>query len=90
MRLYDAGIGGHRDPDLGAPRTDLRPLFDRCSRGARRRRTSRATRSSLQVTTLDYYEYLGRIIVGRVDNGVIRSASGTASSGATPDDTAGR
>lgn len=71
--VYASGIGGYAKLKLEDESSDLRPLFDAIIRHIPAPLGDANKPLQLQVTTLDYSEYLGRIIIGRIHNGVIRS-----------------
>ncbi|MCC6285221.1 MAG: translational GTPase TypA [Phycisphaerales bacterium] len=74
--VYASGREGWASLDLDVPSADLRPLFETIveqvpapdSEG----HGDPAAPLQMLVTTLDYSEYVGRIAIGRVFNGVIR------------------
>lgn len=57
------------DPDV--PGTDLRPLFDLILENVPAPEYEEEHPLQLQITTLDYSDYLGRIGIGRISNGEI-------------------
>jgi GTP-binding protein len=58
--------------DLSQPGTDLRPLFDLILERIPPPSFDEGHPLQLQITTLDYSDYLGRIGIGRVTNGTLR------------------
>ena len=72
------------------PGTDLRPLLDLLVRGhARRRPTTPGHPLQLLVTNLSANEYVGRMAVGRIWNGTIRTGQRISVVREEADDTAG-
>jgi GTP-binding protein len=70
--LFASGMSGYAKDDLEAEGKDMQPLFDAILRHVPPPVGDPAKPLQLQVTTLDYSEYLGRIVIGRIHNGVIR------------------
>ncbi len=61
--------GAACEPD--APRPDLRPLLDMILEHAPSPRVELEGPMQCQAVTLDYYEYLGRLVIGRVERGTL-------------------
>jgi GTP-binding protein len=70
--LYASGINGFAVKNLEDERKDLVPLFESVLEHVPPPLGDESKPLQLQVTTLDYSEYLGRIIIGRIHNGVIK------------------
>ncbi len=70
--LFASGMSGYAKDDLEAEGKDMQPLFDGILRHVPPPIGDPAKPLQLQVTTLDYSEYLGRIVIGRIHNGVIK------------------
>ena len=70
--LFGSGLGGFAKPDMKTESDNMRPLFDAILRHVPPPVGDVAKPLQLQITTLDYSDFLGRIIIGRVHNGVIR------------------
>ncbi len=70
--LYASGINGFAVKNLEDERKDLTPLFDAVLQHVPPPLGDESKPLQLQVTTLDYSEYLGRIVIGRIHNGVIK------------------
>lgn len=70
--LYASGINGFAVKELDDPRENLVPLFEAVLHHVPPPIGDETKPLQLQVTTLDYSEYLGRIIIGRIHNGVIK------------------
>ncbi|MEB3224061.1 MAG: translational GTPase TypA [Candidatus Sericytochromatia bacterium] len=69
--IYASGIGGYAIKQLEDERRDLTPLFEAILHHVPPPLGDEAKPLQLQVTTLDYSEYLGRIVIGRIHNGAI-------------------
>lgn len=76
--LFASGIGGFAKADLNDPDVDMQPLFDAVIRHVPPPLGDAAKPLQLQVTTLDYSDYLGRIVIGKIHNGTIRSGQQAA------------
>ncbi|RJP75263.1 MAG: translational GTPase TypA [Candidatus Zixiibacteriota bacterium] len=87
--VYCVAREGTATPDLAVPGTDLRPLFDLILDKVPPPAFEPGHPLQLQITTLDYSDYLGRIGIGRVTNGEIRVGQ-TVLMAATGDDGAAR
>lgn len=70
--LFASGLSGYAKEDLEAEGKDMQPLFDAILRHVPPPVGDPTKPLQLQVTTLDYSEYLGRIVIGRIHNGTIR------------------
>jgi GTP-binding protein len=70
--LFASGLAGYAKQDLDDEPKDLQPLFDAILRHVPAPVGDPSKPLQLQVTTLDYSEYLGRIVIGRIHNGTIR------------------
>ena len=70
--LFGSGLGGFAKPDMITESENMRPLFDAILRHVPPPVGDVTKPLQLQITTLDYSDFLGRIIIGRVHNGVIR------------------
>ncbi len=71
--LFGSGIGGYAKPDMATQSENMKPLFDAIIRHVPPPIGDQSKPFQLQITSLDYSDFLGRIIIGRVHNGVIRS-----------------
>ncbi|MBC8123001.1 MAG: translational GTPase TypA [Gemmatimonadaceae bacterium] len=69
--LFASGLSGFAKNDLGDESNDMKPLFEAVIRQVPAPVGDPAKPLQLQVTTLDYSEYLGRIIIGKIHNGTI-------------------
>ena len=70
--LFASGLEGYAKDDLEAEGVDMKPLFEGILHHVPPPVGDPAKPLQLQVTTLDYSEYLGRIVIGKIHNGVIR------------------
>jgi GTP-binding protein len=70
--LFGSGLGGFAKLQLEDETQDMQPLFDAILRHVPPPVGDPLKPLQLQVTTLDYSDYLGRIVIGRVHNGTIR------------------
>jgi GTP-binding protein len=69
--IYASGIGGYAIKQLEDERLDLTPLFEAILHHVPPPLGDETKPLQLQVTTLDYSEYLGRIVIGRIHNGTV-------------------
>jgi GTP-binding protein len=76
--LFASGLEGYAKEDLDAQGVDMQPLFDAILRHVPPPVGDPNKPLQLQVTTLDYSEYLGRIVIGRIHNGTIKSGQQAA------------
>ncbi|ERN40791.1 GTP-binding protein TypA/BipA [Rubidibacter lacunae KORDI 51-2] len=76
--LFASGLQGCAIADLDDEGKDMQPLFESILRHVPPPAGDADKPLQLQVTTLDYSEYLGRIVIGRVHNGVIHAGEQVA------------
>lgn len=76
--LFASGMAGFAKETLEAEGVDMQPLFDAILRHVPAPVGDPNKPLQLQVTTLDYSEYLGRIIIGKIHNGTIRTGQQAA------------
>ncbi|MEA5577588.1 translational GTPase TypA [Anabaena sp. UHCC 0451] len=76
--LFASGMAGFAKETLEAEGVDMQPLFDAILRHVPAPIGDPNKPLQLQVTTLDYSEYLGRIIIGKIHNGTIRTGQQAA------------
>lgn len=76
--LFASGLAGFAIADLDDERVDMQPLFEAFLRHVPPPVGDPSAPLQLQVTTLDYSEYLGRIVIGRVHNGILRAGQQAA------------
>ena len=70
--LFASGISGFAIDHLEDEPVDMKPLFEAFLRHVPPPVGDPTAPLQLQVTTIDYSEYVGRIIIGKIHNGVIR------------------
>ncbi|MCS6813824.1 MAG: translational GTPase TypA, partial [Cyanobacteria bacterium] len=70
--LFASGLSGYAKEKLDDEPKDMQPLFEAILRHVPPPIGDASKPLQLQVTTLDYSEYLGRIVIGKIHNGVIR------------------
>ena len=71
--LFGSGLGGFAKSEMASENDNMKPLFDAILRHVPPPIGDANKPLQLQVTTLDYSDYLGRIVIGRVHNGIIRN-----------------
>lgn len=76
--LFASGLEGYAKEDLDAQGVDMQPLFESILHHVPPPVGDPDKPLQLQVTTLDYSEYLGRIVIGRIHNGTIRMSQQAA------------
>lgn len=76
--LYASGIGGYAKETLEEEAVDMKPLFEAILHHVPPPAGDPSKPLQLQVTTLDYSEYLGRIVIGRIHNGTIKANQAAA------------
>jgi GTP-binding protein len=76
--LFASGLSGYAKADLEDEAKDMRPLFEAILRHVPPPVGDPEKPLQLQVTTLDYSDYLGRIIIGRIHNGTIHTGQQAA------------
>jgi GTP-binding protein len=70
--LFASGLGGFAKDELEDDSTTMEPLFNAILRHVPPPVGDPAKPLQLQVTTLDYSEYLGRIVIGKIHNGTVK------------------
>lgn len=70
--LFASGLSGYAKEKLEDEPKDMQPMFEAILRHVPAPVGDPEKQLQLQVTTLDYSEYLGRIVIGKIHNGVIR------------------
>ncbi|WP_088891480.1 translational GTPase TypA [Leptolyngbya ohadii] len=70
--LFASGLSGFAKDQLEDESVDMKPLFEAILRHVPPPVGDASKPLQLQVTTLDYSDYLGRIVIGRIHNGTIR------------------
>jgi GTP-binding protein len=76
--LFGSGMGGFAKPDMATESDNMKPLFDAILRHVPPPVGDVDKPLQLQVTTLDYSDFLGRIVIGRVHNGTIKAGQTAA------------
>ncbi|HEX7812962.1 MAG TPA: translational GTPase TypA [Burkholderiales bacterium] len=76
--VYASALNGYATLDLSQPSTDMRPLFDAILRNVPVREADPEGPLQLQICSLDYSSFVGRIGIGRVARGRIRSGQSVA------------
>ncbi|MEQ8382657.1 MAG: translational GTPase TypA [Coleofasciculus sp. A1-SPW-01] len=71
--LFASGLQGYAKADLKDEGVDVQPLFESILRHVPPPVGDVSKPLQLQVTTLDYSDYLGRIVIGKIHNGVIKA-----------------
>ncbi|MBD0363825.1 MAG: GTP-binding protein, partial [Coleofasciculus sp. C3-bin4] len=76
--LFASGLEGYAKAELEAEGVDMQPLFEAILRHVPPPVGDIAKPLQLQVTTLDYSEYVGRIVIGKIHNGSIKAGQQAA------------
>jgi GTP-binding protein len=76
--LYASGLAGFAKGELEAEGVDMQPLFEAILHHVPPPAGDPTKPLQLQVTTLDYSDYLGRIVIGRIHNGVLKAGQQAA------------
>ncbi len=76
--LYASGLQGFAKEKLEDADKDMQPLFEAILHHVPPPAGDPDKPLQLQVTTLDYSDYLGRIVIGRIHNGVIHAGQQAA------------
>ncbi|WP_414620053.1 translational GTPase TypA [Calothrix sp. CCY 0018] len=76
--LFASGLAGFAKNKLEDEDKDMQPLFDGILRHVPPPVGDPEKPLQLQVTTLDYSDYLGRIVIGRIHNGTINAGQQAA------------
>lgn len=71
--LFASGLGGFAKKDLDEEGKDMQPLFEAILDHVPPPVGDPEKPLQLQVTTLDYSEYLGRIVIGKIHNGTVNA-----------------
>ncbi|AFY71227.1 GTP-binding protein TypA [Thalassoporum mexicanum PCC 7367] len=69
--LFASGLSGFAKDELEEENEDMQPLFEAVLRNVPPPVGDPELPLQIQVTTLDYSEYLGRIVIGKIHNGTI-------------------
>ncbi|PSN20492.1 translational GTPase TypA [filamentous cyanobacterium CCP5] len=76
--LFASGLTGFAKADLDDASEDMQPLFESILDHVPPPVGDPEKPFQLQVTTLDYSEYLGRIVIGKIHNGTINASQQAA------------
>ncbi|MEO0533587.1 MAG: translational GTPase TypA [Cyanobacteria bacterium P01_A01_bin.123] len=76
--LFASGLAGYAKADLDDEDQDMKPLFESILDHVPPPIGDLAKPLQMQVTTLDYSDYLGRIIIGKIHNGIIKAGQQAA------------
>ncbi len=76
--LYASGLQGYVKENLDDEGVDMQPLFEAIIHHVPPPAGDVDKPLQLQVTTLDYSDYLGRIVIGRIHNGVLKAGQQAA------------
>lgn len=76
--LFASGLEGYAKNTLEEEGVDMQPMFEAILQHVPAPVGDPAKPLQLQVTTLDYSEYLGRIIIGKIHNGTIQAGQQAA------------
>ncbi len=76
--LFGSGLNGTAKKELDEEGKDMQPLFEAILDHVPPPVGDLNKSLQLQVTTLDYSEYLGRIVIGRIHNGSIKAGQQAA------------
>jgi GTP-binding protein len=76
--LFASGLSGFAKDQLDDEAVDMKPLFEAILRHVPPPVGDPEKPLQLQVTTLDYSDYLGRIVIGRIHNGMIKTGQPAA------------
>ncbi len=76
--IYTNGKAGTATMDLATPGTDLQPLFELIEKTIPAATGDPSGALQILVTNLDYSDYLGRLAIGRVFNGTLKSGQEVA------------
>jgi GTP-binding protein len=76
--LYASGMMGYAKEKLTDESKDMQPLFEAILHHVPPPFGDAQQPLQIQVTTLDYSEYLGRIVIGRIHNGVVKTGQQAA------------
>ncbi len=76
--LFGSGLGGFAKDTVEEESDTMTPLFEAILRHVPPPVGDATKPLQLQVTTIDYSEYLGRIVIGKIHNGTIRAGQQAA------------
>jgi GTP-binding protein len=73
--VYTNARAGTAARDLQQPSSDLRPLMDLIVQALPGPRVNSSAPTQFQVNNLDYNDYVGRLAIGRLKNGALKTAA---------------
>ncbi|WP_254173462.1 translational GTPase TypA [Planktothrix pseudagardhii] len=76
--LFASGLGGFAKRTLEEESSDMQPMFEYILEYVPPPVGDVEKSLQMQVTTLDYSEYVGRIVIGKIHNGVIKAGQQAA------------
>ena len=76
--LFGSGMAGYAKPTMAIESDNMKPLFDAILRHVPAPIGDPEKPLQMQVTTLDYSDFLGRIMIGKIHNGTIRNGQTVA------------
>lgn len=76
--LFASGLEGYAKDTMAAEGVDMQPMFEAILRHVPPPVGDPNKPLQLQVTTLDYSEYVGRIVIGKIHNGTIKAGQQAA------------
>lgn len=76
--VFASGLSGYAKKNLEDEGVDMQPLFEQILAHVPSPVGDPNKPLQLQVTTLDYSEYIGRIVIGRIHNGTIKAGQQAA------------
>jgi GTP-binding protein len=76
--LFASGLAGYAKENLEEEGADMKPLFEAILHHVPPPAGDPNKPLQLQVTTLDYSDYLGRIVIGRIHNGTLKAGQQAA------------
>ena len=71
--VYASGLNGWASMELDQPRVDMKPLFETVLKHVPAPATDEDAPLQLQISALDYNSYVGRIGVGRIQRGRVKT-----------------
>jgi len=71
--IFSSSLNGFAIKDLDDERKDMVPLLDCILENIQPPKCDADKPFQFRATTLDYNEYVGRIVIGRIENGIVKS-----------------
>ena len=71
--IFSSSLNGYAIKELDDPKKDMIPLLDCILENIKEPEGDASKPFQFRATTLDYNDYVGRIIIGRIANGVVHS-----------------